>query len=165
MPKSQKPCRNSWYIQKCFCVYISLILLNYYLIIRICHSKINLLIVWYKDSSTYLNFFYCNSWHLFPFPFELVRVLDFRLKWGCEIFSLKSTSRYRNEKPKFETKRVKDIRFKLAPPSAPTGSPSRECRQGPLVFVRCSGQARNPKAQPKKARTRHSRPEARSLYA
>ncbi len=48
--------------------------------------------------------------------FELVRVLDFRLKWGCGIFSLKSTSRYENEKSKFEAKRVKDIRLKLAPP-------------------------------------------------
>ncbi len=56
--------------------------------------------------------------------FKLVRVLDFRLKWGCGIFSFKSTSTYKHKKSKFEAKRVKDIRLKLAPPSA-EGAPKR----------------------------------------
>ncbi len=48
--------------------------------------------------------------------FELVRVRNFRLKWGWRIFELKTTSRSGNEKMKFEVMRVQNIRLKLAPP-------------------------------------------------
>ncbi len=85
----------------------------------ISHSRINPLIVWWYENTVVLlvsSSFSATSGISSFSLFELVRVLDFRLKWGCGIFSLKSTSRYEKEKSKFEVKRVKDIRPKLAPP-------------------------------------------------
>ncbi len=55
----------------------------------------------------------------YPFPFFGVwRVLEFRLSGGWEKFELSQTKRGAPEKNIFDSKRVEDIRLKLAPPWA-----------------------------------------------
>ncbi len=55
-------------------------------------------------------------WYLWGPLFERVRVVDFRLKWGWEFFSLKLTSKSKNMRKQFGVWRMDDIRLKLAPP-------------------------------------------------